>query len=69
MTKCVIVEDTHIGLGAAKAAGISCLITKSSYSALEDFTGAVLIVDEIGDDPKTGVTLKTLESLLTVKSH
>jgi len=68
-SRCVIVEDTHIGLGAAKAAGISCLITKSSYSASEDFTGSALIVDEIGEDPKTGVTLKTLESLLTVKSH
>lgn len=27
--RCVIVEDTEIGLGAAKASGISCIITKS----------------------------------------
>lgn len=64
-SRCVIVEDTHIGLGAARASGISCLVTKSSYSAGEDFTGASKIVDELGDDPETGVTLETLTSLLT----
>ena len=63
-SRCVIVEDTHIGLGAAKSAGISCLVTKSSYSAGEDFTGASMIVDELGNDGTTGVTLDTLTSLL-----
>jgi HAD superfamily hydrolase (TIGR01509 family) len=63
-SKCVIVEDSGIGLGAAKAAGISCIVTKSSYTAGEDFTGADMIVDELGDDPATGVTLETLTSLL-----
>ena len=61
-SKCVIVEDSHIGLGAAKAAGISCIVTKSSYTAGEDFTGADMIVEELGEEP--GVTLDTLESLL-----
>ena len=65
-SKCVIVEDSGIGLGAAKAAGIACIVTKSSYTAGEDFTGASMIVDELGDDPKTGVTLETLEMLLAV---
>ena len=59
-----IVEDSGIGLGAAKAAGISCIVTKSSYTAGEDFTGADMIVEELGDDPATGVTLETLTSLL-----
>lgn len=66
-SKCVIVEDTHIGLGAALAAGIKCLVTKSSYSADEDFTGAAKIVEELGDeDSEHGivVTLDTLKSLL-----
>jgi HAD superfamily hydrolase (TIGR01509 family) len=62
--KCVIVEDSGIGLGAAKAAGISCIVTKSSYTAGEDFTGADMIVEDLGDDPSTGVTLDTLKSLL-----
>jgi HAD superfamily hydrolase (TIGR01509 family) len=63
-SNCVIVEDSHIGLGAAIAAGISCIVTKSSYTAGEDFTGANMIVEELGDDPETGVTLDTLKSLL-----
>lgn len=63
-TKCVIVEDSGIGLGAALAAGIACIVTKSSYTAKEDFTGAKKVVNELGDDPTTGVTLATLESLL-----
>mmetsp|Transcript_37500 Transcript_37500/g.57528 ORF Transcript_37500/g.57528 Transcript_37500/m.57528 type:complete len:281 (+) Transcript_37500:68-910(+) len=61
-SKCVIIEDSHIGLGAAKASGIACLVTKSSYTGNEDFTGANMIVDELGDVP--GVSLETLGSLI-----
>lgn len=63
-SRCVIIEDSHIGVGAAVAAGISCLVTKSSYTADEDFTGSKKIVDELGDDAASGVTLETLSSLL-----
>ena len=63
-SKCVIVEDSHIGLGAAKAAGIACIVTKSYYTANEDFSGASMIVDGLGDDPATCVTLATLMKLL-----
>jgi len=63
-SKCVIIEDSHIGVGAAVAAGISCLVIKSSYTAMEDFTGAKMIVEELGDDASTGVALATLTSLL-----
>ena len=63
-SRCVIVEDTHIGVGAAVAAGISCIVTVSSYSAGEDFSGAQMVVNELGDDAESGVTLDTLTSLL-----
>jgi len=63
-SKCVIIEDSHIGVGAAVAAGISCLVTKSSYTAMEDFTGAKMIVEELGEDASTGITVATLTSLL-----
>jgi len=63
-SKCVIVEDSAIGLGAAVAAGISCIVTKSSYTAHEDFSKADMVVEELGDDPSTGVTLETLTGLL-----
>ena len=61
--KCVIIEDSHIGVGAAVAAGISCLVTKSSYTQNEDFTGAKMIVDELGENGP--ITLDTLTSLLS----
>lgn len=62
---CVIIEDSHIGLGAARAAGIACLVTKSSYTANEDFTGASMVVEELGEDKSTDiVTLETLTNLL-----
>jgi hypothetical protein len=55
-------EDSGIGLGAANAAGIACLVTKSYYTDGEDFTKANMVVQELGDEP--GVTLQTLEGLL-----
>jgi HAD superfamily hydrolase (TIGR01509 family) len=63
-SRCVIVEDSGIGLKAAVAAGVRCIVTKSSYTSNEDFTGADMVVDELGDDPVKGVTLTTLASLL-----
>ena len=63
-SRCVIVEDSEIGLKAARAAGITCLVTKSSYTANENFMGADMVVDELGDDPASGVTLDTLAGLL-----
>uniref|UniRef100_A0A7S0RKF3 Uncharacterized protein n=1 Tax=Chlamydomonas leiostraca TaxID=1034604 RepID=A0A7S0RKF3_9CHLO len=46
---CCVVEDSKIGLQAAKAAGMTCFVTKSSYTTNEDFTGADGIFDCIGD--------------------
>ena len=57
---CIVIEDSHIGLHAAMAAGINCLVTKSSYTANEDFTGAKCIVNELDDT----ITLSTLSRLL-----
>ena len=63
-SRCVIIEDSHIGVEAVGASGIPCLVTKSSYTAEKDFTGSKLIVDELGEDVATGVTIGTLTSLL-----
>ena len=67
-SRCVIVEDSGIGWGAAKAAMISCIVTKTSYTSHDDFTGANMIVEELGDDPATGITLETLKGLLKVSA-
>ena len=45
--KCVVIEDSSIGLAAAKAAGMKCIITKSSYAHREDFTIADKVVDDL----------------------
>lgn len=45
----VVVEDSRNGLLAARAAGLRCVVTVSSYTAEEDFTGASLVVSDLGD--------------------
>ena len=45
----VVVEDSANGLRAARAAGIRTIVTVSSYTTDEDFTGASLIVSSLGD--------------------
>jgi HAD superfamily hydrolase (TIGR01509 family) len=50
----LVVEDSNNGLRAAQAAGLTCVVTVSSYTTHEDFTGAALVVSSLGD-PGTGV--------------
>jgi beta-phosphoglucomutase-like phosphatase (HAD superfamily) len=45
----VVVEDSRNGMRAALAAGLTCVITVSSYTGDEDFTGAALVVSSLGD--------------------
>ncbi len=59
-SECVVVEDTRIGLLAAKAAGMHCVVTTNGYSKDEDFTEADLVVSELGDPPNVQVTLETI---------
>jgi HAD superfamily hydrolase (TIGR01509 family) len=64
-SECVVIEDSGIGNKAAKAAGMTCLVTQSTYTAEEDFTGADRIVPELGE-PADGVcvTLSDLRALM-----
>ncbi|CAI5462139.1 unnamed protein product [Closterium sp. Yama58-4] len=62
--RCVVIEDSHIGLTAAKAAGMTCVVTKSGYTADEDFSAADAVSDAIGDTPADGFDLPFLASLL-----
>ena len=59
-SECVVVEDTRVGLLAAKEAGMHCIITTNGYSKDEDFSGADLVVSELGDPPNVQVTLETI---------
>jgi len=61
--ECVVIEDSRNGLLAAKAAGMYCVVTTSSYTATEDFSEADAVYDELGDDPRSGVTLDQLKKI------
>eukprot|EP00741_Cyanophora_paradoxa_P025019 tig00000331_g24151.t1 len=64
--KCVVIEDSRIGLLAAKAAGMPCLITRSGYTQEEDFHEADLVVFNLDDG---NVGLDTLERLIKRAVH
>ncbi|OAE33741.1 hypothetical protein AXG93_2884s1140 [Marchantia polymorpha subsp. ruderalis] len=63
--KCVVIEDSHIGLTAAKAAGMKCIVTKSGYTEDEDFSAADAVFPCIGDKPSVNFDLDFAASLLT----
>ena len=63
-SSCVVVEDSGIGLAAAKAAGMKCIVTKSGYTADEDFLKADAVFDCIGDPPEERFDLEFCRSLL-----
>jgi HAD superfamily hydrolase (TIGR01509 family) len=65
VTECVVVEDSRNGLLAATGAGLPTLITTSAYTTVEDFTGALEVVPELGDAPNVRVTLGDLERLVS----
>ena len=46
---CLAIEDTAVGLRAARAAGVATLVTVSRYSSGEAFPGALAVVDGLGD--------------------
>jgi beta-phosphoglucomutase-like phosphatase (HAD superfamily) len=54
LVRCVVIEDSIVGLKAAKSAGMRCIITYTDSTASEDFYG-------LGADAKVpnldGVTL------------
>jgi HAD superfamily hydrolase (TIGR01509 family) len=60
---CVVIEDSRNGLIAARGAGMPTLITTSTYTRDEDFTGAAKVVPELGDPPNVLVTLKDLQNI------
>ena len=63
--ECMVIEDSEIGMRAALGAGMNCIITTSTYTADEDFNGALQVVPELGDPPGVNVTLGDLGRLCT----
>ena len=81
--QCVAIEDSRNGLLAAHVAEIPVVVTVSEYTAAEDFSEAMLVVDSLGDSEvrcrvlanRTGrkigdsVTLGDLEAILEFAAH
>lgn len=49
----IVVEDSRNGMRAALDADLTCVVTTSSYTRDEDFTGAALVVSSLGDPGDT----------------
>jgi len=48
-TDCLAIEDSANGLVAARAAGLTTLITVNPYTAGDDFSDAICVVDQLGE--------------------
>jgi beta-phosphoglucomutase-like phosphatase (HAD superfamily) len=55
--ECIVVDDSHIGLLAARNAGLRVLVTTNPYTANEDFEGAELVLTCLGDPDGEKATL------------
>lgn len=47
--QCIAIEDSQNGIRSAQAAGIATIITVSNYTRNEDFNGAMLVLDNLGE--------------------
>lgn len=52
----LVVEDSSVGLTAARAAGIATVVTRSAYTHAQDFSGALAVLDGLGE-PAAPATL------------
>lgn len=62
-SRCWVVEDSEIGLKAAKAAGMRCVVTKSIYTAQEDFAAADVCIDNLDRGRDGAITVIYLNYL------
>ncbi|HEW92602.1 MAG TPA: HAD family hydrolase, partial [Thermotogaceae bacterium] len=47
--QCIAFEDSGNGIRSARAAGLSTIITINDYTRDEDFTGASLVLEHLGE--------------------
>ena len=55
--ECLAFEDSYQGWSAAKAAGLKTIITVNGYTKNQDFSGAALVVDCLGEPDKCSEVL------------
>ncbi|MCB0911490.1 MAG: HAD-IA family hydrolase [Propionibacteriaceae bacterium] len=80
---CLVVEDSDIGVRAATGAGLTTVVTVSTFTVDDDFTGAALVLSHLGDPdnpttviatpagvrPDAMVTVPDLERLLATNQE
>jgi HAD superfamily hydrolase (TIGR01509 family) len=47
--RCLAFEDSELGLRSSLGAGVKTIVTVSPYTTGQDFTGAALVVDNLGE--------------------
>ena len=47
--QCIAIEDSECGLRSALAAGLDTVVTVNSYTEKQDFTGASLVLSDLGE--------------------
>ena len=47
--ECLVIEDTEAGLASAKAAGLVTVITVNGATRDQDFSGAAIVLDQLGE--------------------
>lgn len=60
----VVVEDSGIGCASAAAAGLSVVVTVSSYTGADDFPGAAVVISDLGEPAQAATVLADPRSLL-----
>lgn len=56
--ECIAIEDSEMGLAAASAAGIPTIITRNTETLSQDFLGAALVLDHLGDPAEHAVVVR-----------
>lgn len=46
---CLVFEDSHVGMEAAKGAGLRTIVTVNDYTEGQDFSAADLVIDHLGE--------------------
>ncbi len=49
---CIVFEDSHHGLQAALQTGLKTIVTVNDYTRNQDFTGATLVLNHLGEPEK-----------------
>ena len=67
--RCWVIEDSEIGLKAAKSAGMKCVVTKSVYTKEENFDNADVCINDLDHGLDGPITLNYLNYKASDKAY